>query len=43
MLRMIARGLENAEIAEVLNISPRTVKDYVWSIRAKLGRPRRDG
>ena len=43
VLRLIARGLENAEIAEVLNISPRTVKDYVWSIRAKLGRPRRDG
>jgi DNA-binding NarL/FixJ family response regulator len=40
VLRLIARGLENAEIAEVLNISPRTVKDYVWSIRAKLGRPR---
>ncbi len=43
VLRLIARGLENAEIAEVLNISPRTVKDYVWSIRAKLGPPRRDG
>ncbi|MFZ0974990.1 MAG: response regulator transcription factor [Solirubrobacteraceae bacterium] len=43
VLRLIARGLENAEIAEVLNISPRTVKDYVWSIRAKLGRPRGDG
>ena len=43
VLRLIARGLENAEIAEVLNISPRTVKDYVWSIRAKLGLPRGDG
>ncbi len=43
VLRLIARGLENAEIAEVLNISPRTVKDYVWTIRAKLGRPRGDG
>jgi len=43
VLRLMALGLENAEIAEVLNISPRTVKDYVWSIRAKLGRPRGDG
>jgi DNA-binding NarL/FixJ family response regulator len=43
VLRLIARGLENAEIAEVLNISPPTVKDYVWSIRAKLGRPRGAG
>jgi DNA-binding NarL/FixJ family response regulator len=43
VLRLIARGLENAEIAEVLNISLRTVKDYVWSIRTKLGSPRGDG
>jgi DNA-binding NarL/FixJ family response regulator len=43
VLRLIARGLENAEIAEVLNISPLAVKDYVWSIRAKLDRPRGDG
>jgi DNA-binding NarL/FixJ family response regulator len=43
VLRLIARGLENAEIAEVLNISSRTVKDYVWSIRAKLAPPREDG
>lgn len=43
VLRLIARELENAEIAEVLNVSLRTVNDYVWSIRAKLGRPRGDG
>lgn len=37
VLRLIAHGLENAEIAEKLNISPRTVKNHVSSILAKLG------
>lgn len=37
VLRLIARGLENAEIAKILNISPRTVKNHVSSILEKLG------
>lgn len=41
VLRLIARGLENSEIAEILNISPRTVKNHVSSILAKLGLPSR--
>lgn len=41
VLRLIARGLENSEIAETLSISPRTVKNHVSSILAKLGLPSR--
>ena len=41
VLRLIARGMENAEIAEALNISPRTVKNHVSNILAKLGLPGR--
>ena len=41
VLRLIARGMENAEIAETLNISPRTVKNHVSNILAKLGVPSR--
>jgi DNA-binding NarL/FixJ family response regulator len=41
VLRLIARGMENAEIAEALEISPRTVKNHVSSILAKLGLPSR--
>jgi DNA-binding NarL/FixJ family response regulator len=41
VLRLIARGMENAEIAEVLNISPRTAKNHVSNILAKLGLPSR--
>lgn len=37
VLRLIARGMENAEIAEALNISPRTAKNHVSNILAKLG------
>ena len=37
VLRLIARGMENAEIAEELNISPRTAKNHVSNILAKLG------
>jgi DNA-binding NarL/FixJ family response regulator len=41
VLQLIARGMENSEIAEVLNISPRTAKNHVSSILAKLGLPSR--
>ncbi|HTU31207.1 MAG TPA: response regulator transcription factor [Solirubrobacteraceae bacterium] len=41
VLRLIARGLENAEIAEELGISPRTAKNHVSRVLAKLGQPGR--
>jgi two-component system NarL family response regulator len=41
VLRLVARGMENAEIARELNISPRTAKNHVSSILAKLGLPSR--
>jgi DNA-binding NarL/FixJ family response regulator len=41
VLQLIARGLENSEIAEGLSISPRTAKNHVSSILAKLGLPSR--
>lgn len=41
VLRLIARGLENAEIAKELGISPRTAKNHVSNILAKLGLPSR--
>jgi DNA-binding NarL/FixJ family response regulator len=41
VLRLIARGLENAEIAQELGISPRTAKNHVSNILAKLGLPNR--
>jgi NarL family two-component system response regulator LiaR len=41
VLRLIARGLENAEIARELNISPWTAKNHVSSILTKLGLPSR--
>lgn len=41
VLRLIARGLENSQIAKVLNISPRTAKNHVSNILAKLGLPSR--
>ncbi|MEU6412232.1 response regulator transcription factor [Microbispora sp. NPDC046933] len=37
VLTHVARGLTNAEIGEVLRISPSTVKDHVAVILAKLG------
>jgi DNA-binding NarL/FixJ family response regulator len=41
VLRLIADGMENAEIADALNISPRTAKNHVSNILAKLGLPSR--
>jgi DNA-binding NarL/FixJ family response regulator len=41
VLQLIARGMENSEIAEALDISPRTAKNHVSSILAKLGLPSR--
>ena len=41
VLRLIAQGLDNAQIAEALGISPRTAKNHVSRILAKLGRPSR--
>lgn len=41
VLHLIARGMENAEIADTLSISPRTAKNHVSSILAKLGLPSR--
>jgi DNA-binding NarL/FixJ family response regulator len=36
VLRLMAQGRENAEIAEALVISPRTVKNHISSILSKL-------
>jgi len=41
VLRLIARGMENADIAATLAISPRTAKNHVSNILAKLGMPSR--
>jgi DNA-binding NarL/FixJ family response regulator len=37
ILHLIARGLENAQIAAELNISPRTAKNHLSNVLAKLG------
>jgi len=37
VLELLARGMENAKIADELEISPRTVKNHVSSILGKLG------
>jgi NarL family two-component system response regulator LiaR len=37
VLKLLARGMENAQIAHELDISPRTVKNHVSNILSKLG------
>jgi DNA-binding CsgD family transcriptional regulator len=41
VLRLVARGLSDAEIAERLVVSPHTVHRHVANVRAKLGEPSR--
>src|SRR5579875_2359498 len=41
VLQLITRGMENPEIAETLGISPRTAKNHVSNLLAKLGLPSR--
>jgi DNA-binding CsgD family transcriptional regulator len=41
ILEGVARGLNNAEIAQVLALSPPTVKNYLSTILSKLGVPNR--
>jgi NarL family two-component system response regulator LiaR len=37
ILRLLSRGMENSEIARELSISPRTAKNHISSVLAKLG------
>ena len=41
ILRMVARGLSDRQIAEALVLSPHTVHRHVANIRLKLGQPTR--
>ncbi len=41
VVRLIAHGCSNAEIADHLGISPRTAKAHSDTLRVKLGVPRR--
>ena len=37
ILRLVASGWTTAEIAEAMNISPKTVQNYHYGVKAKLG------
>jgi DNA-binding NarL/FixJ family response regulator len=37
VLRLLPRGLSNAEIAEALFVSPRTVQTHLTNLYGKLG------
>lgn len=37
ILRLVARGMENAQVAAELNISPRTAKNHLSNVLTKLG------
>ncbi|EWC63246.1 Signal transduction response regulator [Actinokineospora spheciospongiae] len=39
--RLVAQGLKDAEVADVLRLSPRTVESHVRRIRERLGLPNR--
>jgi DNA-binding CsgD family transcriptional regulator len=41
VIRLIAEGCSNVEMAERLGISPRTAKAHADTLRIKLGVPRR--
>ncbi len=41
VLSLVAEGMSNREIAEVLHLAEKTVKNYVSSVLAKLGMARR--
>jgi DNA-binding NarL/FixJ family response regulator len=41
VIRLIARGYSNPEVAEILGVSPRTVKAHSDVLRMKLRVPRR--
>jgi DNA-binding CsgD family transcriptional regulator len=43
VLRLVAQGLSNAEVASRLFLSPRTIETHVASLLAKTGVPRRAG
>jgi two-component system invasion response regulator UvrY len=37
ILRLLARGMESEEIAELLYLSPKTVRNHHYTIKAKIG------
>ncbi|MBV9922642.1 MAG: response regulator transcription factor, partial [Pseudonocardia sp.] len=41
VLALVAHGMENADIADALSISPRTAKNHVSHVLSKLGLPNR--
>lgn len=41
VIRLVAKGLANKQIAQELDLSPSTVKGYMETIMLKLGAPNR--